>query len=172
MKTLLIFRHGKTEKDAPGGDKERGLTGRGERDSAAMARYLDAVAPRPARVVASDARRAQQTAQIVVSTLGLAEGIQTDPEIYAASLTTLLRVVRRLPDEAACVLLVGHNPGLEALGQDLAAEGTAGRHLATAGVVHLEFDAPRWKDVRPGTGRLRGIYDPEELPAAESGARQ
>ena len=165
MKTLLIFRHGKTEKDAPHGDRERALTTRGERDTQAMAHYLLAQAGPPDAILASDAKRAQQTAKILAKAIDFAGKIESEPDIYGASLDTLLRVVRRLPDRAQRVVLVGHNPGFEELAAALGGEAVEGGHLPTAGVAHLEFDVDRWKDVRPGTGRLRGLYDPEEIPA-------
>jgi phosphohistidine phosphatase len=164
MKTLLIFRHGKTEKNAAHGDRERALTARGERDTRAMARYLVSQAGHPDSIVASDAKRAQQTAKILAKTSDFKGKIATEPDIYGASLETLLKVIHHLPDRDSCVVLVGHNPGFEELGAALADEDIEGRHLPTAGVVHLEFDADHWKDARPGAGRLRGIYDPEALP--------
>src|SRR5215217_6165663 len=137
MKTLLIFRHGKTEKEARHGDRERALTGRGERDTEAMANHLLRQAGDPDAIIASDAKRAQQTAKILAKTLGFKGKVETEPDIYAADLDTLLKVVRRLPDRDNCVVLVGHNPGFEELSAALAEENIEGRHLPTAGVAHL-----------------------------------
>ncbi len=166
MKTLLIFRHGKAERDAPQGDTARALTPRGVRDTEAMARYLAGLVGSPDRVVTSDARRAQQTAALAAHLLGCTEAVTTLPAVYGAGLDALEHIVRQLSDSADCVLLVGHNPGLEELGASLAESGTPEEHLPTAGVLHLEFDAPHWRDVRPGTGRVRGLYAPETLPPA------
>jgi len=56
------------QKPVPGGEKD-------------LARHLRAVAPRPDSVVASDARRAQQTARIVAAELGLDDALRTEPAI-------------------------------------------------------------------------------------------
>jgi hypothetical protein len=72
-----------------------------------------------------------------------------EPAVYAADTETLLRVVRRFPDAAGTMLLVGHNPGMEDLAALLAGEGSAIGLLPTAGLVHLELEADRWADVRP-----------------------
>ena len=61
MKTLLILRHGKAENQALGGDRDRALTERGERDSAAMGRQIQALTGCPDAIITSDARRARQT---------------------------------------------------------------------------------------------------------------
>ena len=159
MKTLLLLRHAKTEADSPKGDKARALTKRGERDAAHIASQVQAV--RPDAIVASDARRAQQTAAIVAQAIGFTAPLTTDPAIYAADVDTLLLVARELPDSADCALLVGHNPGFEQLGALLAREGIPPDwHLPTAGLVHLEFDVARWDEVRPRTGRLRAVSTP------------
>jgi phosphohistidine phosphatase len=87
--------------------------------------------------------------------------LKLKPDIYAASLDTLLDIVQGLPDEADRVMLVGHNPGFEDAAAALAAEGTPPPRLPTCGLAHLEFDVTRWRRAKPGTGRLVGVYTPE-----------
>jgi phosphohistidine phosphatase len=165
VKTLLIFRHGKAQKDAPHGDKPRTLVERGIRDATAMGGLIVRVIGLPDHIVASAAPRAMQTAVLAAAAMGYTTPIEAEPAIYQAGANTLLRVVRKLPDAAATVLLVGHNPGLQELAGLLAPE-LADHELPTAGVVHLEWPAARWKDLKPGTALLRGIYSPRD--AAET----
>lgn len=163
MKTLFILRHGKAEPDSPKGDKARVLAPRGRRDSRAMGERLHQLAPAIDLFVSSDAERARQTAEIAAEAAGYDRAVAIEPEIYAAPLDTLLDVVRSLPDEAATVVIVGHNPGFEDLSTALAPHGTEPVRLPTAGVAHLEFpDATRWRDVREGSGRLVDVYTPKE----------
>ena len=115
MKTLLILRHGKAEDDSPMGDKGRRLTPKGERDAAFIGGRIAARFGAPDWVVASDATRARQTAEIAAEAAGFSGEIGLDPAIYDAELEDLLGVVRELPDGAERVLLVGHNPGLALL---------------------------------------------------------
>jgi phosphohistidine phosphatase len=168
MKTLLIFRHGKAEERAPGGDRDRALTSRGERDVTRVAHHLTAQAGMPDSIVRSDARRARQTATIVAETIGFPGTVQTEPRLYGAGEDTLVAIVHELPDKADAVVLVGHNPGFEHLGNQLVTAGTSIPELPTAGLIHLEFDIAHWHAVRAGTGRLRGVYTPRQ--AAEEGA--
>src|SRR6476660_4090167 len=109
MKTLLLLRHAKTEKDSPRGDEARALTERGERDAGTIGRRILELTGCPDVVVASNARRAQQTAEIVTAEAEFTGAVTTEPSIYAASPEEILRVVRHLPDKAACALLIGHN---------------------------------------------------------------
>lgn len=156
MKTLLILRHAKTRSDAPKGDHARQLTDRGLRDAAAMAAYIRTLVGTPEAIVTSDARRAQQTAEIVANGVAFSAPLTIEPRVYAADLDSLFGVVRDLPDASDRVVLIGHNPGLEELAAALASGEEAVR-LPTSALAHLEFDVPRWDAVGPGAGRLREV---------------
>jgi phosphohistidine phosphatase len=163
MKTLLIMRHGKAEEGAPRGDKARVLVERGEREAALMGELIKKEGLGLDGVVSSDAARARWTAQIAAKATGIEGEIKFDEEIYGAGLDDLVEVVRGLPDGWACVLLVGHNPGMEDLAGALAKEGEDLVQLPTAGVARLEFKrVMRWKDVKEGSGVLVGVYRPKD----------
>ncbi len=157
MRTLLLLRHGKAQPDAPHGDKERALIERGKRDSATIGRKIQVLVDHLDSIVASDARRAQETAIIAAKAAEYDGTITTEPDIYNADLDTLLRIVRRLPDSSECVMLVGHSPGFEELSAALSQDGTPPTHLPTAALAHIEFDALHWGEVRPGAGRLLDV---------------
>jgi phosphohistidine phosphatase len=161
-KTLLILRHAKAQPDAPAGDRARELTDRGLRNAAAIGAHLRARLGCPDAIVTSDAQRARHTAELVAAACGFTAPLDLDPQIYGADIPTLLQVVRRLPESTGCVLLVGHNPGLEEVTAALAGPSAAVR-LPTAGLVHLEFDVARWSEVRPGLGRFRGLTTRHDL---------
>ena len=164
MKTLLILRHAKAQPDDPNGDWAREQTGRGRRNAAAIGAELLALVGRPDAIVTSDAARARQTAELVAEATGFDTPLTLEPDVYGADLATLIRIVRGLPDEAGCVVLVGHNPGLEELTAALTNSDAAAVHLPTAGLAHLEFAVARWDEVRPGRGRLLGLTTPRDLP--------
>jgi phosphohistidine phosphatase len=163
MKTLLILRHAKAQPDAPLGDHPRELTARGRRDAATIGAHLHALVGTPDAIVTSDARRARQTAELVAEATSYAAPPTLESEVYGADLSTLLRIVRRLPDEAGSVLLVGHNPGFEELTAALAGADATEVRLPTAGLAHLEFAATTWNEVDRGTGRLVGLTTPRSL---------
>jgi phosphohistidine phosphatase len=156
MKTLLVLRHAKTQPDAPNGDHARHLTERGHRDAQGMAEYIKAAIGAPDAIVTSDARRAMQTAEIVATVVGFSHPLTIQSRIYAAGLSTLLDVVRALPDDADRVILIGHNPGFEELADALSSD-NADVRLPTSALAHLEFDAPNWSAVQPASGQLREV---------------
>jgi phosphohistidine phosphatase len=163
MKTLLILRHAKSQSDAPAGDRARELTERGHRNAAAMGAHIHNLIGTPDAIIASDATRARQTAEIVAPAVDLTAPLTVEPRIYAADPDTLLAVVRRIPDEIQTAIIVGHNPGFEELAAALAGNPEHGVRLPTSGLAVLEFDVERWDAVRAGSGLLRAVATPRTI---------
>ena len=158
MKTLLLMRHGKAEREHEGSDKSRELTDRGVRQSreigALIARHFGFVD----LVVASDAVRAAQTARLAAEAASYTGQILFLPQVYEASTRTLIALIRAFPEKDSTVLLVGHNPGIEGLASDLA--GTPLAHVPTAGLVVLTLPDP-WSDADVGLATRAAIYEPQ-----------
>src|SRR5689334_12664394 len=109
MKTLLILRHGKAEskgKETVESDHPRTLTDRGRAEAEAQGQMLAKRNVIPDLIVASDARRAYQTATLAATELPRAVPIQLEPAIYTANmdLDGLLAVIQHLPATAACAM--------------------------------------------------------------------
>ena len=154
MKHLLLLRHAEAEESAPGtSDFDRMLTERGHSDAREAAASLASTGLSPDIVLASPARRARDTISIVAAQLGLAVPIEYQPPLYLGSPDALLQALRRSPPDAWTVLLVGHNPGISELAQQLAGDGQA-IALRTAGLCHLAFEQTHWNSLgasRSGT---------------------
>jgi phosphohistidine phosphatase len=78
--------------------------------------------------------------------------ILTEKSIYLADVGSLLDVVRSLDNGAELALLVGHNPGVSELAQELV-RGFA-QELPTTAVVAIDLPADTWAGVRRGSGSL------------------
>jgi len=112
MQRLILLRHGKAESASSSGDDfERALTDRGRRDSALMGRVLADMGLAPDIALVSTARRAQETWAEAAFAFPAARA-QAQRPLYLASLQQLEQSVAAARDEAATLLLVGHNPGL------------------------------------------------------------
>ena len=106
---LILWRHAEAE-DWPegdpqgGGDLERSLTARGEKQAARMANWLDRQLPEGARIFVSPARRCEQTALA----LGRKYKIRNElaPDATAAQLLELVQ----WPLSKSPILVVGHQP--------------------------------------------------------------
>jgi len=115
MQRLILLRHGKAESvSALGGDLERGLTDRGRRDAALMGRVLAEAGFVPDLVLVSSARRAAETWEEVAPAFPNAK-VEFSRGLYLASADHLDHTVDATGDTAACLMIVGHNPGLHEL---------------------------------------------------------
>lgn len=162
MKTLLILRHAKSSrKDKSLPDHDRPLKKRGRNDAPRMGRLIAEEHLQPDRLVSSTALRAQTTAELVAEALEFSEEIELKPELYHAEPEDYLSVLQELEDTADSVLLVGHNPGMEELLEELTGEA---EHLPTAALAQVELTVTSWQEVDEKTkGRLVQIWRPKEL---------
>lgn len=104
---LILWRHAEAHEPAEGQeDEDRPLTAKGERQAQRMAKWLNQQMPASARVLASPARRAQQTAAALDRKIKTVPALATD-----GSVEGLLHAVR-WPDAREPVLVVGHQPTL------------------------------------------------------------
>jgi phosphohistidine phosphatase len=168
MRTLHLLRHAKSSwDDAALADDERPLAPRGMRASAALRDHAAAVSLHADLVLVSPARRAQQTWE-TVSPGFAATAVRTEPAIYEATATRLLRLVHDLPAELRSVLLVGHDPAFHELATLLSGAGDADLLTAlrskypTGALASLTFDV-EWSEIAPRTGRLVSFVRPRDL---------
>jgi phosphohistidine phosphatase len=101
---LLLWRHAEAEEGDD--DFARALTGRGEKQAKAMARWLRQHLPRHLRIVASPTVRTRQTAEALDLPFDIER--QVGPEARAPELLAAVG----WPSTRGAVLLVGHQPGL------------------------------------------------------------
>lgn len=102
---LILWRHAEAEEWTAGcNDLERSLTPRGEKQAARMANWLDRQLPEGARIVASPARRTEQTV------MALGRKYKLRPEIAPDGTAQQLLELVQWPDSRTSVLVVGHQP--------------------------------------------------------------
>ena len=145
MKTLTLIRHAKSSWDHPGlADFERPLNQRGIRDAPRMGSRLAARNDLPQSIISSPAVRALTTAKVIASALGYrAAGIIADERLFHAYSEQLLDVIRGFDASLHHVMLVGHNPGLTNLVEQLAQAGIA--NIPTCGIAVIDFSIDHWR---------------------------
>ncbi len=151
---LILWRHAEAEEG--GDDLERALTRRGLKQAAVMADWLRERMPEGARLVASRARRSQQTLA------ALSNRFHIDPRVDPGRNVADLLSAGNWPggaDSADCVVLVGHQPTLG----HAAAQLLAGAEQDWA----VKKGAIWWLSGRQRAGQsqvvLRAMIGPEQL---------
>ena len=104
---LILWRHAEAiDLELVGDDMLRTLTPQGVKQAARMAAWLDRQLPEGAKVLASPALRAQETAQ------ALARKFKTAPKLSPLSTVEDLLEAVQWPHAKGCVVVVGHQPTL------------------------------------------------------------
>jgi phosphohistidine phosphatase len=107
---LILWRHAQAEElSAQGIDLDRALTTKGERQAQRMAQWLDQRLPTGTRVLASPAKRAQQTAAALAA---LGRKTKTVEALSPNSGAAEILAAANWPEGRQPVLIVGHQPAL------------------------------------------------------------
>jgi phosphohistidine phosphatase len=119
----------------------------------------------PSLVLCSSAVRTRETLDRVLPALGSPE-VLVEPRLYGASAQELLARLHEIGEAADSVLLIGHQPAIQALALELAGDGERLARLRakfpTAAMATLMF-VGEWADLRPGCAELVDYVKPKEL---------
>lgn len=160
MKTLILFRHGKSDWDADfDHDHERPINRRGRDSARTMGRFLERAGQVPDRVLSSSAVRARTTVELAAEAGDWGPEIEIEDAIYGASVAGLLAILRRLPEDDGSVMLVGHEPAFSALAGQLIGSGSV--RVPTAAMVRIDLEADSWPEVETGIGQLVWAVPPK-----------
>lgn len=145
MKTLIIQRHAKAEKDGED-DLSRPLSPVGLSNAAVQGETMRQMEIFPELILHSHAMRARQTAEIMAVKLELSQGYTVeDSALYACDSSEFISIIRNLPDEINSVLIVGHNPAIEITADALALSGFG--HFRPSEAAIFNFDIEEWRSV-------------------------
>jgi phosphohistidine phosphatase len=161
MKTLLLLRHAKSSwKETELADHDRPLNQRGRRTAPRIGEFLQAEDLVPDLILCSSAVRAHTTALLVAEACSYGGEIKQLRALYLAGPQAYVEVVRQAADEHRCLLVVGHNPGVELLIKALTGETTA---MPTAALACMELALEHWSDLNKNTEcKLVNVWRPKE----------
>lgn len=157
------MRHAKSDQSIVGlKDFDRPLNNRGLGDAPRMGRRLLEMGVKPDLVISSPAERAKTTAEYVSEQLNYdIDTIVYDPEVYEASVRSLLVVVNNIEDKYNTVIIFGHNPTHTYLAEYLTKEAIG--NIPTSGAVCINFEFDSWKMVSEGAGKMKWFEYPKGI---------
>lgn len=125
MQRLILMRHAKAEKSsASGRDRDRPLSDTGRTDAAAMGRALAARGMKPDLAFISPSTRTHQTWELLHDAFGDVQIRDPEP-LYNGASDTLRHYIQGAEDEAGCLMVVAHNPGVHVLAVEYLIESAA-----------------------------------------------
>lgn len=170
MLTLSLLRHAKSSwKNPTLPDRERPLAARGIGDAPVMGRTMAERGIDPELVLCSSARRTVDTLALVMPELKIEPKVVYEDVLYHASPSEMLDMLRTIQPGASHVMLVGHNPEIQALALDLIGAGP--KHMRdrlkdrypTAGLAVINFNAGLWSSIDVNSGSLSLFLTPKAL---------
>ena len=172
MLTLSLLRHAKSSWSNPTlPDRERPLDTRGVTDAPLMGKAIAERGIDPELVLCSSARRTRDTLELVLPELRVEPKVVYVDALYHASPEEMLEMLRGIQPGANRVMLVGHNPEIQAFALDLVGAGP--KHFRnrlrtkypTAGLAVINFVSGLWKSVSVNSGMLNLFLSPKDLRA-------
>jgi phosphohistidine phosphatase len=170
MRRLMLLRHAKSDWSKSGQrDHDRELSARGRATAPRIGAYLADRALIPDCVLVSTARRTRETWKLVADPLPSKPRPLFDERIYEALPNDILDVIREIPASCQCLLVVGHNPGLQDLALKLIKDGSQNdldrlaEKFPTTGLAVIDMPVDDWADARIGSGRLDSFVTPRSL---------
>ena len=126
MHRLILMRHAAAETSAPsgGGDEARPLSAAGRAEALLMGRALAERGLKPDLALVSGAVRTRQTWEQMHDAFGDVE-VRDEAALYNAPSDVIRRFVENSEDEAGCLLILAHNPGVHVLAAEYLIESAA-----------------------------------------------
>jgi len=165
-KTLLLLRHGEAEKHSEAGDHARELTDIGEAQAHIVGEYLKKCKYTLDLLLSSDANRAMSTSEIVVEASELTPDCYTDESLYKITSSELVDFISTIQDSFESTLIVGHNPAITAVMNELLINNhplltKALNYDITAKLVVIEIMADSWEAVSLSKCVIKDVFYPD-----------
>ncbi len=162
MKSLILFRHGKSDWDAPyDSDRDRPLAARGREAARCMGRLLAKNGHVPDIAISSPAKRAIDTLHLAVQAGRWHCPVHIEPLLYETPAREIVNWLRAIEGSPRLLLLVGHEPTWSDLAKTLIGGGAL--RVPTGAMVRIDCDIEDWSDLHSGQGELRWLLPPKSV---------
>jgi phosphohistidine phosphatase len=170
MLTLSLLRHAKSSWSNPTlSDRERPLATRGVTDAPLMGKAMAERGIDPELVLCSSARRTRDTLELVLPELRVEPKVVYVDALYHASPEQMLEMLHEIQPGANRVMLVGHNPEIQAFALGLVGSGPKDfkdrlrTKFPTAGLAVINFVSGLWRSVTVNSGTLNLFLSPKDV---------
>ena len=156
------MRHAKSSwKDSNIADHKRPLKKRGKNDAKRMGKLLKSKKIIPDLIICSTAKRAQQTADHLIESMKYKNEIVFTDALYMAEPKDILTAIADHAQDQKTVLIIGHNPGSEALLQILTGKVES---LPTASIAYTTAKIDKWKNIMKCEElKIKKLWRPKDI---------
>ena len=162
MKTIILFRHGKSDWNAHfEDDHSRPMNKRGINAAKKMGKYLADIKEIPELLISSTAHRTRKTIELAAQSGNWKSECIFESSIYGGSPNVLIEIIKNLDEKFNSVCLIGHEPNFSSFISKSCNEKF--HRFPTASMAKIVYNKDRWINVMFGTGKLEWIKRPKEL---------
>ena len=162
MKSIILFRHAKSDWNAIySSDHQRPINRRGIKASKLMGLYLAKINEIPDLIISSSALRALQTMENAISAGKWESKIKVEKEIYHASVSSLIDLIKRTKNIHSNICIIGHEPTFSYFLKSITNESIFKFPTATMAKIVLKVE--NWNKIDDKLSKLLWIKKPKEL---------
>ena len=162
MKSIILFRHAKSDWDATySSDHQRPINQRGIKASKLMGSYLAKINEIPDLIISSSALRALQTMENAISAGKWESKITVKKEVYHASVSTLIDLIKRTKNIYSNICIIGHEPTFSYFLESITDESVFKFPTATMAKIILKVES--WNNLDDKSSKLLWLKKPKEL---------
>ena len=171
MLRLMLLRHAKSSwTDPTSDDRDRPLSGRGQKAAPAMGAFMRREKLVPDLVLCSPAKRARDTWKLVSEELRAAPKVLVEDGLYDfGNGGRILDAIRTKAGTVPSLLVIGHNPSIERLALRLVGKGVGSlkdnmeKKYPTGALAVIAFKADSWGSIADKEGRLESFTRPRDV---------
>ncbi len=170
MLKLLLLRHAKSDwSKIDALDIDRPLNNRGRAAAPLMGAHMARHQIFPDRILCSTAQRTRETLAHLLPHFPTNMEIRITEDLYREANGDYIETIQAFGGGARTLMVIAHNPGMQSTAQQLTSMGDEkliaemNEKFPTAGLAILTFDAHRWSEITPKTGRLIAFLRPRLL---------
>ena len=162
MKTILFMRHAKSSWDNQGlADHDRPLNKRGVSAAKKMGMFMNDSEVQPEVIISSTSKRTRETIKYFLQTISFSGDIYYTRELYHGGQEEMIDAIKEFAADTNCVLVLGHNPGMEDAVEDFSGEY---ERMPTASIAQINFSINDWQEMSDSiSGMLIDVWRPKEI---------
>ena len=162
MKSIILFRHAKSDWNATySSDHQRPINQRGIKASKLMGSYLAEINEIPDLVISSSALRALETMENAISAGNWESKINIEKEVYHASVSKLIDLIKRTKNIHSNICIIGHEPTFSYFIKSITDKSISKFPTATMAKIVLKVES--WNKIDNKLSKLLWIKKPREL---------
>jgi len=166
MKKLLLLRHGHAPIRNGESDSDRRLSKVGCKESNEVGAFIQNLDFHIDLLKSSDSIRTRQTAANMFNSINYKIESEFSRDIYNASSSELIEIIKRTPDKVTNLLILAHNPGITMALQSLDPANfsfhliRASNFEVTCKLVLLDAEITHWNEIESKTCKIQNIFFP------------